>query len=106
MSPPDPWKDDREVGRQVQGTVAQASVKVNPCLNSTRSTVTSYLPHFLMFGRQPWLPINFLFLTHKVIGTLRPVDNYVADLIRALKKAFEVAQNMTQMEALRQKKEI
>ena len=31
------------------------------------------------------------------MGTLRPVDSYVADLITALTKAFEVAQNMTQM---------
>ena len=37
------------------------------------------------------------------MDTLRPVDSYVADLITALRKAFEVAQNMTQMEALRQK---
>ena len=41
---------------------------------------------------------------HEVIGTLRPVDSYVADLITALRKAFKVAQNMTQMEALRQKR--
>ena len=38
------------------------------------------------------------------MGTLRPVDSYVADLITALKKAFEVAENMTRMEALRQKR--
>ena len=37
------------------------------------------------------------------MATLRPVDSYVAELISALWKAFEVAQNMTQMEALRQK---
>ena len=37
------------------------------------------------------------------MGTLRPVDNYVAELISALRKAFEVTRNMTQMEALRQK---
>ena len=37
------------------------------------------------------------------MGTLRPVDNYVAELISALKKALEVKHNMTQMEALRQK---
>ena len=37
------------------------------------------------------------------MGTLRPVDNYVTELISALRKAFEVACNMTQMEALRQK---
>ena len=37
------------------------------------------------------------------MGTLRPVDNYVTELMSALRKAFEVARNMTQMEALRQK---
>ena len=38
------------------------------------------------------------------MGTLRPVDSYVGDLITALRKAFEVARNMTQTEALRQKR--
>ena len=38
------------------------------------------------------------------MGTLRPVDSYVADLITALRKAFEVARNMTQTEGLRQKR--
>ena len=37
------------------------------------------------------------------MGTLRPVDSYVVDLITSLRKALEVAQNMTQMETLRQK---
>ena len=37
------------------------------------------------------------------MGTLRPVDSYVAELITALRKTFQVAQNMTQTEALRQK---
>ena len=38
------------------------------------------------------------------MGTLRTVDSYVADLITALRKAFKVAPNMTQTEALRQKR--
>ena len=38
------------------------------------------------------------------MGTLRPVDSYVAELITALRKAFKVAENMTQTEALRQKR--
>ena len=41
---------------------------------------------------------------HEVMGTLRPVDSYVAGLITAFRKAFKAAQNMTQMEALRQKR--
>ena len=47
--------------------------------------------------------IDFAFPTYEVMGTQRPVDSYVADLISALRKAFEGAQNMTQTEALRQK---
>ena len=50
------------------------------------------------------MPIDFILPMHEVMGTLRPVDSYVADLITALRKAFEVAQNMTQTEALRQKR--
>ena len=38
------------------------------------------------------------------MGTLRPVDSYVVDQITVLRKAFKVAQNMTQMEVLRQKR--
>ena len=37
---------------------------------------------------------------------MRPVDNYVAELISALRKAFEVTCNMTQTEALRQKQTV
>ena len=76
--------------------------KLTHAYNSTRSTITSYLPHFHMFGQRPWLPIDFVFPTHEVMGTLRPVDSYVADLITALRKAFKVAQNMAKMEASRQ----
>ena len=76
--------------------------KLTHAYNSTRSPVTGYSSHFLMSGQQPQLPIDFIFPTHEVMGTLRPVDSYVADLITALRKAFKVAQNMTQMEVLRQ----
>ena len=31
--------------------------------NATRSTVTGYSPHYLMFGQWPRLPVNFVFLT-------------------------------------------
>ena len=78
-------------------------LKLTHAYNSTRSAVTSYSPHILMFGWWPRLPINFIFPSHEVMGTLRPVDSYVAGLITALRKAFEVTQNMTQTEALRQK---
>ena len=49
------------------------------------------------------MPIDFVFPTHEVMGILRPVDNYVVELISALRKTFKVACNMTQTESLRQK---
>ena len=78
-------------------------LKLTHAYNLTWSAVTRYSPHFLMFGQWPRLPIDFIFLTHEVMGTLRLVDNYVAELISLLRKAFEVVHNMTQTEALRQK---
>ena len=65
--------------------------KLTHAYNSTRSTITGYSPHFILFGQQAWLPIDFVFPTHEVMGTLRPVDSFVADLITALRKAFKVA---------------
>ena len=47
-----------------------------------------------MFRQWPRLPIDFVFPTHEVMGTLRPVDSYVADLITALRKAFKEVCNM------------
>ena len=37
------------------------------------------------------------------MGTLRTVDNYVTELISALRKAFKVACHVTQTKVLRQK---
>ena len=48
-----------------------------------------------MLGQWPKLPIDFVFPTHELMGTLGPVDSYVAEQITALRKAFEVTQNMT-----------
>ena len=69
-------------------TVAQAFVKANSCLEFHQVHHNWLLTHFLMFGQWPRLPIDFVFPTHEVVGTLRPVDSYVADLITALRKAF------------------
>ena len=65
--------------------------KLTHAYNSIRSAVTGYSPHVLMFGWQPRLQIDFVFPIHEVMGTLRPVDSCVADLITALRKAFKVA---------------
>ena len=77
--------------------------KLTHVYNLTRSAVTEYLPHFLMFGWRPRLPIDFLFPTHEVMGKVKPIDAYVAELIGTLRKSFEIARGITQEEAARQK---
>ena len=57
-----------------------------------------------MFGQWPRLPIDFVFPTHEVMGTVSSVDSYVANFVTALRKAFEVARDITQMEEVRQKR--
>ena len=57
------------------------------------------LPHVWVMAQVA----DFVFPTHEIMGTLRPIDNYVTELISTLRKAFEVTCNMTQTEALRQK---
>ena len=72
----------RMVGKlegEYKGQWPRHLLKLTHAYNSTRCAITSYSPHFLMFGRWPWLPIDFVFLMHDVMGTLRPVDSYVAD---------------------------
>ena len=78
-------------------------VKLTHAYNSTRSAIIGYLPHFLMFGQRPGLPIDFLFPTHEVMGKMKPIDACVAELIGTLRKAFQIARGITQEEAPRQK---
>ena len=77
--------------------------KLTHTYNSTRSALTGYSPHFLMFGQRPRLPIVYLFPTHGVMGQMKPIDAYVVELICTLRKAFNIARGITQEEAARQK---
>ena len=78
-------------------------VKLTHAYNSTRSDITGYSSHFLMFGWRPRLPIDFLFPTHEVMGKMKPIDAYVMELIGTLRKALHVSRSITQEEAARQK---
>ena len=55
--------------------------------NATRSQVTGYSPHFLMFGRRPRLPIDLLFPTVRR-DAVKGVDKYVSTLYDHLETCY------------------
>ena len=78
--------------------------------NATRSAVTGYSPHYLMFGRWPRLPVNFVFPT---IGSneapmreasTRKVDTYIASVRDQLRSTLREAQAQSTAEACQQKR--
>ena len=77
--------------------------------NATQSAVTGYSPHYLMFGRQPRLLVNFVFPT---IGSseapmreafARKVDTYIASVRNQLRSALREARAQSTAEACQQK---
>ena len=77
--------------------------------NATQFAVTGYSPHYLMFGRLPRLPVNFVFPT---IGSnevpmreasARSVDVYIASVRDQLRSALWEAQAKSTAEAHQQK---
>ena len=71
--------------------------------NATRSLITGYSPYFLMFGRQPRLPVNLLFPTIRWDENSQTTDEYVMSLYDKLKSALASARDTAILEAQRQK---
>ena len=71
--------------------------------NTTRSQVTGYSPHFLMFGCRPHLPIDLLFPT-VWRATIKGVDSYVTALYDHLCLAIGKAKATAEKEARRFKR--
>ena len=71
--------------------------------NTTRSQVTGYSPHFLMFGCRPHLPIDLLFPTVRRT-TIKGVDSYVTALYDHLCLAIGKAKATAEKEARRFKR--
>ena len=71
--------------------------------NSTRSAVTSYLPHYLMFGRHPCLPVDYYFPTVSGYERSCCVPACVTEVQRRFKEAYTEAHLQTNCEAEKQK---
>ena len=72
--------------------------------NSTRSVVTGYSPHYLMFGRHLHLPVNYYFPTVSAYEHSRCVPAYVMEVQRHFKEAYTEAHLQTNCEAEKQKR--
>ena len=70
--------------------------------NATRSAVTSYSPYYLLFGRRPRIPVDYLFPTLRDFPHQTNMEVSVAAMQKRLKEAFVVARRLTSEEVARQ----
>ena len=70
--------------------------------NATCSAVTGYSPYYLLFGRRPRIPVDYLFPTlHDSLHQTKMEVSVVA-MQKRLKEAFTVARHLTPEETARQ----
>ena len=72
--------------------------------NSTRSAVTSYSLHYLMFERHPRLPVDYYFPMVSAYEHSHRVPAYVTEVWRRFKEAYTEAHLQTNHEAKKQKR--
>ena len=70
--------------------------------NATRSTVTGYSPYYLLFGRRPRIPVDYLFSTLRDSPHQTKMEVSVVAMQRRLKEAFAVARRLTSEDAAKQ----
>ena len=70
--------------------------------NATHSAVTGYSPYYLLFGRRPRIPVDYLFPTLCDSPHQTKMEVSVAAMQKRLKEAFAVARHLTSEEAAKQ----
>ena len=99
----------RKLGEDKKADWPSHLAEIAHAYNATRSTVTGYSPHYLMFRCRPRLPVNFVCPT---IGSneapmreasAKHVDVYIASVWDRLRTALQEVQAQSMVEACRQK---
>ena len=70
--------------------------------NAKRSAVTGCSPYYLLFGRRPRIPVDYLFSTLHDSPHQTKMEVSVAAMQKKLKEAFTVARHLTSEEVARQ----
>ena len=70
--------------------------------NATHSAVTGYIPYYLLFGRRPNIPVDYLFPTLRDTLHQTKMEVSVVAMQKRLKEAFTVARHLTSEEVARQ----
>ena len=70
--------------------------------NATHSAVTGYSPYYLLFGRRPRIPVDYLFPTLHDSPHQTKMEVSVVAMQKRLKEAFAVARCLTSEEAAKQ----
>ena len=70
--------------------------------NATCSAVTGYSPNYLLFGRRPRIPVDYLFPTLRDSPHQTKMKASVAAMQKRLKEAFAVARHLTSEEVAKQ----
>ena len=70
--------------------------------NATRSAVTGYSPYYLLFGRRPRIPVDYLFPTLRDSPHQTKMEVSVVAMQKRLKEAFVVVRQLTSEEVARQ----
>ena len=70
--------------------------------NAMRSAVTGYSPYYLLFGRRPRIPVDYLFPTLHDSPHQTKMEVSVVAMQKRLKEAFAVARHLTSEEVARQ----
>ena len=65
--------------------------------------MTGHSPYYLLFGRKPRIPVDYLFPTLCDSPHQTKMEVSVAAMQKKLKEAFEVARHLTSEEAAKQR---